>query len=503
MQVADLFGLLGIKIDKVSWDRANKAIGGMGKSLGGLMQKAQSWGGSLTGTLARLTAGYGFGKLVETGLKFNANMEDTKNQIAGMMALATKTDLNDNLGKAGTLLDHLRERAAKLPGTTAEYAQMLGMLTQPILDAKLSMQDLEDLTVNSVVGAKALGVEWSAAARDIDQALRGSFHSTDVFTGKLLGSLGFKGEEGRARFNQLSAKDRAQTLKRALTQKQLTQLAAAQGQTASGKFSTLVDTAQQTLGRVMAPLFAKLVGYLEQVNQWLDKNSAKVAQFAGTIGGVLVTALEQIVEAIKFLAENPELAAGLGVILGVFLAMSSPITMIVIAVIALVKIVKALGPAFVAVKNAAADALGWIDDQLVALGGAIVNLGETIAAPFIAAWDAVKAAFDAVYNWIRDKLSWVEGKIGWLVGKAGTIAGFVGGGVGLAAPAIVGAAPAIPTIPAPAGGATTTNNTQVSVGDIHVNAPDVSDPAKVAQIVRSEFRQTMSDAYAAARGGRR
>jgi hypothetical protein len=56
-----------------------------------------------------------------------------------------------------------------------------------------------------VVAAKALGVEWEAAARDIDQALRGQFHSTDQFTGKLLGSAGFKGEAGRKRFNAMSA----------------------------------------------------------------------------------------------------------------------------------------------------------------------------------------------------------------------------------------------------------------------------------------------------------
>jgi hypothetical protein len=64
---------------------------------------------------------------------------------------------------------------------------MAGMLTQPITDAGLGMKDLEDLTVNSVVAAKALGYQWDLAARDIDQALRGQFHATDPFAGKMLG----------------------------------------------------------------------------------------------------------------------------------------------------------------------------------------------------------------------------------------------------------------------------------------------------------------------------
>jgi hypothetical protein len=203
----------------------------------------------------------------------------------------------------------------------------------------------------------------------------------------------------------MSAKERANALKSALTQKQLTQLAAAQGATASGKLSTLVDTAQQTLGRVTAPLFAKLVGYLEKINKWLDANQAKVKELASVVGGVLVTALEAVVEAIKFLSENKGLAIFLGVIAGGLLLIASPLALTIAGFTLLVLAIKKLGPVLEAIKNAAASALGWMDDKLIELGGAIADLASTIAEPFILAWHAVETAFNAVFGAIKGALA--------------------------------------------------------------------------------------------------
>jgi hypothetical protein len=227
---------------------------------------------------------------------FNATVQDTKSQIAGMLALTKHTDLVDQLGVADRLFASLQQRAKTLPGTTAEYTQMAGMLVQPITDAGLGMKDLEDLTVNSVVGAKALGVAWDVAARDIDQALRGQFHSVDVFSGKLLGSVGFKGEEGRGKFNAMSASQRADTLRGALMQKQLTQLATQQGENFNGALSTLQDTIQQFLGKVGLPLFKQITTELKQWNVWIDANSDRIDSWTSKLANGLMEAFDIVKE---------------------------------------------------------------------------------------------------------------------------------------------------------------------------------------------------------------
>lgn len=253
--------------------------------------------------VAALAAYFG-GSVVKSGIEFNATMEDSKDEVAGMLALTNKTHLADELKNADMLVDNLRERAAKLPGTTQEYIQMLSMITQPIMDAKLGLKGLEDLTVQSVVAAKGLHVPWEVAARDIDQAIRGQFHSTDPFSSKVLGSIGYKGEEGRSRFNALTQEKRAQELQRALMQSQFTELGEAAGKSFRGRLSTLQDAWEYFKGAITKPLFEKLAVQLERVNTWLDKNQDKVKEVAEAIASALGTAFDYIVAAIEWIADH-------------------------------------------------------------------------------------------------------------------------------------------------------------------------------------------------------
>lgn len=269
-----------------------------------------------TGSFARMglavVGAIGARTLGKAMVGFNSSVEDTKLQIAGMLALARKTDLVDQVSAADRVYANLQKRAASLPGTTMEYAKMAGMLTQPIVDAGLQMKDLEDITVNAVVGAKALGVEWEVAGRDIDQALRGQFHSTDVFTGKLLGSMGYKGEEGRAKYNALNAEKRADELKRALLQPQLTQLAAAQGATFSGMLSTLQDSLEQTVGKVGLPLFQAITVEIKNWNKWIDANARRINEVAHSVGEGLVTGFGAVKDALTFLVNHADLLTSIG-----------------------------------------------------------------------------------------------------------------------------------------------------------------------------------------------
>lgn len=263
-----------------------------------------------TGIFGRLgvavVASFGARAAGKALIGFNSTVEDTKNQIAGMLALSKKTDLSQQVGVADRLYSRLEKRAATLPGKTAEYVQMLGMLTQPLSNAGATLKDMENLTVNAVVGAKALGVSWDVAARDMDQALRGQFHSVDQFTGKILGSIGYTGEEGRKRFNEMGADKRMEVLKAALMQKQLTQLASAQGGSFSGVLSTLQDTIEKTLGKVGQPIFKALGAEIRDWNKWLEANGDRVDDIAKTIGQHLVTGFRFVKDTLGFFVSHAD-----------------------------------------------------------------------------------------------------------------------------------------------------------------------------------------------------
>lgn len=506
IKVASLFAGLGLKVDKAAWANGTAAIERLKSGLATIAK---------VGAVAGVALG-GLGVLgVGAGLKFNATMEETRNQIAGMLSLAKKTDLADQLGTSDALMKSLQERAKKLPGSLTDYTKVLGMVAQPLVDAGLSIKDLEDLTVGAAVAAKAMSVDLEAAARDVNQAVMGQFHSTDQLTGRLLGSLGYVGEAGREKFNKLSKARRAQVLKEALTQKQLAQMADAQSKSANGRMDTFKATVVETLGRVAAPLFAKLTNLLGGVNVWLEANSAAVDKFASAVGGVLAKAFEfagvviaKVSDAIKWLTSGSDEA--LAVIVAMLISVASVIvTMVVPALIAMAAgWVAALAPvlltiaaiALVAygviklvrhwdtVKRAGGRAWDWIKDKAHGFVRWLAGIGVMIAAPFIAAFEMVRSV-------VMGLIDGIVAKIDWVVNKAKSIGSAVTGSIdidamkrnmmatqgGVTAPTLSGAAN---------GGATTNNNVNATAT---INISGAGDPKMVAAEVARQQR-TMWDA---------
>lgn len=423
VSVASLFAALGLKIDKAAWSEGNKLISDMRTAALGI------------------GAYFGGAALGKALISYNANLEDARNQIAGMLALSKKTDVADQFGDADRMVEQLRQRAAKLPGTTAEYVSMLGMLTQPLISAGLGLQDLEDLTVNSVVGAKALGIAWDVAARDIDQAVRGQFHSIDQFTGKILGSIGYVGEEGRKRFNALDQQQRAQVLKAALSQKQLTQLAELQGKSFRGVWSTFVDSLEQFLGKVGLPLFKALGEAISAANAYLEEHADDLNAIADVIGSVLTAAFAALSEIIGFLLGGSDeatavligiAAAIMAVVVPALVSMAAgwiaalwPVLAIGVAVAAVVMFIKKAGPTIVGVFKMAwnwvADKAQWaankVMDSFRAITGFFVDIGKAIRNAFLDAMADIGAAVEDVKKAVWDLFK--DSRVAKLMGLGG------------------------------------------------------------------------------------
>lgn len=478
-RVAGFFGWLGLKIDAKAWNEGQKKIDGMKTAVLGL--------GVLFGARA-------LGKAL---IGFNSNVEDTKNKIAGMLALTKKTDLVDELQNANRLYENLQRRAATLPGTTSEYANMLGMITQPVTDAKLGLQDLEDITVNAVVAAKALGVEWEVAARDIDQAIRGQFKSVDQLTGKILGSVGYKGEEGRARFNAMDSTKRATVLKDALGQKQIKQLAEAQGKTFSGVLSTLKDSLEQFMGRVGIPIFKALGDAIRRANEFLAANKEEVAAVAAAIGGALLVAFEALGEVVSFFVEHSDLA--IAIILAItaaFVAMGIaatvawvaatwPILLAIAAVAAIIYAIRKVITHSDKIKQAFRLVWDWIADKAEWLGTRVSNV-----------FDDIKTNASNVLDWIMAKAIAVQDAMLVISGREDeTSYGKRNTRLGAAVQSYDARNPnwqtALPSVAVPGSyGAVQTN----TIGDIHlgpINVPPGADPVKVAEQVNAALQKAL------------
>lgn len=287
----------------------DKVSGRLGRVQRSLDRTANS-AGFLERGLRRATAigagAFGVRTAAKHLIGFNAQMEDLKLNLAGMISMATTTDFSEALVLAEGSLGRFRQAAKASVGTTKDMVAMGVQIAQPIFSASSSMLEFEKLAVNAVVASKALGVQSEVAARDIDQAIRGQFRSVDVFTGKLLGALGFLGEEGRRAFNELGIQARKAKIAEALTLPAITELAKAQEKSFSGVYSTLQDNLQTFLGSVGKPLFEAITTELQRWNTWIERNQATVDRIAKTLATGLVDFFGVVKTTVQFFVDNKD-----------------------------------------------------------------------------------------------------------------------------------------------------------------------------------------------------
>lgn len=395
----------------------------------------------MRGAAVGLGAFFGGGALAKGMLLFNSKVEDAKIQIAGMLALAKKTDLADQVGVANQLYDNLRKKAAELPGETQDYVNMLGMLVQPMANAGGTMEQMETLTVNAMIAARGLGEGWQKAGRDISEFINfGKMNQVDTFIRRIIEPLEngkFEGDAGKKRLKAMTREQRLKLAMTALTQKQITQLGDAQAKSFSGQVDKMRDALKQFLGRVGLPLFKAMTKLLTAANTWLSKNEKKLQDLAETLGGAVMTAFSAVAKVIKFFANNSDEARAIlkalltvaGLLIGKMLAgwilFAAPI-MLVTAKIALLwyifeKLRKWLGSDFAAAI------------VTVFAGVLLFNIGRVTRAVWgmVAAWRAARAA--ALATGGAQAAQGVSGAVAGMsslalgpAGKAATVAGVAG-----------------------------------------------------------------------------
>ena len=288
-------------------DRTTKGLKKMDRQLARTSSSATGLGRHFK----RLAAGAGAFFGIRAGVKhligFNANMEQARIQMAGMIQLTTKGSTEEAISKANKLVDVLQQKAKASVGTTKDMVDMASLITRPVLASGVGMKKLADFTAQAVVASRAFGIESGMAARDIEAALMGQLRSVDRFSRALLEPLGFVGEEGREAFNALGAAARATKLEEALGGPAIVAMAKAQENSFSGVMSTFKDTLQITLGTVGKPLFQAITTEIKTWNEWITKNGDRLADMSKRFGSGLVSGFRTIKSVIGFMVDHADL----------------------------------------------------------------------------------------------------------------------------------------------------------------------------------------------------
>lgn len=300
MQVGALNATLGLVTNRDEWKRGEAQINHFRRlALGVSAYFGGKWlGGALLG--------------------FNREVEDAKNQIAGMMAFAKKTLVTDELANANTLYDKLREKAMDLPGETADYVKMLGMITQPLTEAGASLDQMADFTANAFVLSKGLGENWAKSSRDIREFINfGRINAVDTFLRTAMTGTDIDAtDKGRANAKKLGKAGRMQKLAEQLGSPTVKSIGDQYSKSMSGRIERVRDTIKQTMGKAGEALFSSVKDSLDKLAVWLKANQEKITGWAKTAGEYINTAFLGMRDGLMWLVDHKDIVVSALVAVG-------------------------------------------------------------------------------------------------------------------------------------------------------------------------------------------
>lgn len=423
MNVGALNVTLGLLVDKASWKKGDARI-----------DHFRRIGTAVTA----IFAGRALGQAL---IGFNMKVEESKNQIAAMLSFAKKTSLTDELGNANKMYDSLRKKAAELPGSTQDYVQMLGMITQPLAAAGTSLEDMEKFTVNSFVLSKGLGESWQKSARDIREFVNfGKLNQVDTFARTVLKNAtrkdGKKGgyeaiDSDRALLKGMSDKERVAIWKSGIDSPQVQQMIERQANSMTGRIDKIKDAVQQTLGRVGEGLFNSLKGALEEVANWLNRNDKKIKAWADSVGAGIAFVFNTFKAGITWLGAHQDILVAFLVAIGAMFAKMAVMAIISWAAIAWPMFA---GAGLFYMFTKLYRAFGLLPTIFIAVGIAAAAMWLGIGGPVTIAIIALAAFTAALYVWgdetlgIFDRVKSGAEKVWSVMNKIPVIGNLIGGG---------------------------------------------------------------------------
>lgn len=430
-EVANLFGTLGLRIDEGGWAQGDArirklqtAVAGLGgmeskkaseglAKLGGEVGKAgeaagraghsfDAAGAAIKGYLVYLGAHWGFEKLI----KFNEDMQTSIISLSAMIQGSLGGSYKSANDQAQQLYAGWQKFSTKTPAQTSELLEFGKNIAAATFAAGGKVKDLQELTQQGIIAAKILAGNRGAgyASLEITELLMGNVSNRMMMARLLLGFVKMTEEQFRA----LDDKQRLATVKRALNSQAFVDATKAFSGSYAGVTSTMWDKINISLGKVGATLFANITKGVGGFNEWLDDHSAQIEEYGKKIGEFLGQAFEVVSAAIGIVVEKGgELLGWLGefidggelvkaflITLGALLTAfairsaiafaTNPITLVILAVTALIYAIRWLMSHPEQVREAFEDAFDAISDAMDATG------------------EAIKTVFKAAFEFVRD-----------------------------------------------------------------------------------------------------
>lgn len=292
-------------------NRSSGPANEIAKSMSEAARNAQTLTTVLKGLGAAFIGSRIVGEAKKAFIDYNREIESHKTVLAGMLTMYTGIGIEKTWDRAGASVARFEQMAKASALTTKDIVESASGLTRPLLQAGLSMKEIEEISFSVANASKAFGIGSSVVAMDIEQAITTRVSQRDRFSRNILAQKGV--DMTMEKFNALDTKKRVEVLKKALTSDAITAMAKKQGEdTFGGVLSTLEDNFQILASKVGLPLFKAITEEVKEWNTWIDKNQLKLKDIGATVSGAMMKGFGYVKDVFSFIYNNADTLLTIG-----------------------------------------------------------------------------------------------------------------------------------------------------------------------------------------------
>ncbi|MFH1568533.1 MAG: hypothetical protein ABIL09_11105 [Gemmatimonadota bacterium] len=252
--------------------------------------------GVASGVLAVGAIGGGVG-LVKTIIDIGSAAQNTELSMTGLLEKGFGVGFKRALSEAKKLRLEMKEAARTSPVTRGALEQSWQNMTLGLGKAGVGLKQQVRLAKGAALGDMRTG-RTGETARDVKQLLSGS--ASDVQIGNDM--LKAAREDILRLVKQGKLKDAIDAIEGALAPSK--ELSNAWGESFGGQMSTSKDNLDDVLKTAAQPLMKWLIRKTKEWGKWLKDNSHEVERIATAIGEGIVSAVEAVLDVVRWIADH-------------------------------------------------------------------------------------------------------------------------------------------------------------------------------------------------------
>lgn len=276
-----------------------RAAANTGNSLSGLTDKLKQVGMALTAYIG-FRAGY------EHLINYNAELQNTQASLRTIIQLnSSGMGFTEAGSKATALMSQFQMDVKEVPGTVQDLGEFAAGISQAVLQAGGTVNDLREITKNSFTASKAMfpGMGAEMAQLEVTETLMGNLTKRNRFGRGVMRAAGYE----EAQVNAMDPLERLKAYMKALSAPAIKDAQKGYLTSWAGVTSTFENTIKTSLGKVGLPLFQAISKEILSWNDWINANGDKIADFGRSFTDGLMVGFRTIKTIMGFVVEHKDL----------------------------------------------------------------------------------------------------------------------------------------------------------------------------------------------------